>query len=61
MAKTKADLVRDEVNGYHPSIFFEPYIRYSKQTLVELKKKKVKRNDKNRNNRNTEKKQQFSI
>ncbi len=45
MTKTKADMVRGEVNGYHPSLFLEAYKRYQKQYwLLPPKKGKVKNN-----------------
>ena len=44
MTKTKADLVRGEINGFHPSVFFEAYTHYQKQFWLGSKKRKVKNN-----------------
>ena len=42
MTKTKADLIRGEINGFHPSLFFEAYMRYQKQYWIRMKTRKVK-------------------
>lgn len=44
MTKTKEELVRGEINGYHPSMFFEAYAKYRKKFWLGTKNRKVKNN-----------------
>jgi len=60
MTKSKAEFVREEVNGYHPSMFFVKYEKYRRQFWLREKKRKVE-NEKNRNYRDKKKKYSRSL
>lgn len=60
MTKTKAEFVREEVNGYHPSLFLCGYKKYQKQFWLQPKKRKVE-NEKNWNSRNKKTRQSRSL
>jgi len=44
MTKSKEEIVRGEINGYQPSMFFEGYVKYKKQFWLVPKRGKVKNN-----------------
>jgi len=60
MPKTKEEMITREINGYHPSIFFNGYEKYRRQFWLGMKRRKVK-DEKNWNNRNKTKRQSRSV